>query len=154
MVTGLDILSTHDLAHGNSSLSLDMDAFARDFTINALYYDPASNTVIDPTGAGIRDIIEKKLRFVLKPENAIAADPVMAARWIKFIGRGYTAAAPTDPLVVTQRLSAAIPTMDFPARTRFIDRSGLPPKALIAAAQQLSPDLANAIREITRTQPT
>jgi hypothetical protein len=153
-VTGLDILSTHDLSHGNSSLSLDMDAFARDFTINALYFDPTSKLVIDPTGSGLQDIVDKKLRFVRQPGKAVAADPVMAARWIKFMKKGYTPADPLDQVRVTEQLSAAVETMDAASRSRFIDRSGLSPKELVAEAEKLSLDLAGVIRAITGTQPT
>lgn len=35
---------------------LEADARCRDFTVNSLYYDPVSDTVIDPTGQGLTDL--------------------------------------------------------------------------------------------------
>ena len=41
---------------------LNEDAFRRDLTINALYYDVTNKKIIDPTGYGIKDIENKIIR--------------------------------------------------------------------------------------------
>ena len=50
------------------------DAERRDFTINAMYYDPAHQTVLDYHG-GIADIREKTLRIIGVPEARYREDP-------------------------------------------------------------------------------
>ena len=42
---------------------LHMEAIYRDFTFNALSYDPFNRVVIDPTGRGVEDAINKFLRI-------------------------------------------------------------------------------------------
>lgn len=42
--------------------SIEEDAFRRDLTINALYFDISSGQVIDPTNKGIDDILNKIIR--------------------------------------------------------------------------------------------
>lgn len=41
---------------------LKEDAFRRDLTINALYYNVSTNEILDPTGCGIKDIDNKICR--------------------------------------------------------------------------------------------
>ena len=55
------------------------DAVRRDFTINAMYYDPASQTVLDYHG-GIADIRKKTLRIIGVPEARYREDPVRMLR--------------------------------------------------------------------------
>ena len=62
------------------------DAFRRDFTINAIYYDPLSKEVIDYT-SGIKDLKEKKIRFIGDPEIRIQEDPVRILRAIRFAAK-------------------------------------------------------------------
>ncbi len=61
-----------------------IDAERRDFTINALFYNPVSGTVIDYAG-GLRDIDEKKLRFVGDAKQRLAEDNLRALRYIRFL---------------------------------------------------------------------
>ena len=51
------------------------DAVRRDFTINAMYYDPASQLVLDYHG-GMADIRSKTLRIIGVPEARYREDPV------------------------------------------------------------------------------
>lgn len=62
------------------------DAIRRDFTINAMYYDPASQTVYDYHG-GIRDIRNKTLRIIGLPEARYREDPVRLLRVVRFAAR-------------------------------------------------------------------
>lgn len=47
-------------------LQLNEDAGRRDFTINALYYDPFECKIIDPTGRGVQDINDRVVRMIKK----------------------------------------------------------------------------------------
>ena len=55
------------------------DAFRRDFTINAMFYDPVHETVIDYTN-GINDIANKSLRIIGDPVQRYTEDPVRMLR--------------------------------------------------------------------------
>jgi poly(A) polymerase len=66
------------------------DAIRRDFTINAMYYDPASQTVLDYHG-GIEDIRNKTLRIIGVPEARFREDPVRLLRVVRFAAKlGFT----------------------------------------------------------------
>lgn len=62
------------------------DAARRDFTINAMYYDPASQTVLDYHG-GIEDIRKKTLRIIGKPELRYREDPIRMLRVVRFAAK-------------------------------------------------------------------
>lgn len=62
------------------------DAFRRDFTINALYYDISRNEVIDFVG-GYADLSERRLRFIGEPEERLAEDPVRILRALRFAAK-------------------------------------------------------------------
>jgi poly(A) polymerase len=62
------------------------DALRRDFTINAMYYDPASQTVLDYHG-GIADIRSKTLRIIGVPEARFREDPVRLLRVVRFAAK-------------------------------------------------------------------
>ncbi len=62
------------------------DAFRRDFSINALYYDVNSHTIIDYVG-GIDDLQHKRLRFIGDPAGRLAEDPVRFLRAIRFAAK-------------------------------------------------------------------
>jgi len=62
------------------------DAIRRDFTINAMYYDPAAQTVLDYHG-GIADIRNKTLRMIGLPEARYREDPVRLLRVVRFAAK-------------------------------------------------------------------
>ncbi|MFZ6845874.1 polynucleotide adenylyltransferase PcnB [Undibacterium sp. RuTC16W] len=62
------------------------DAVRRDFTINAMYYDPATQTVLDYHG-GIADIRKKTLRIIGVPEARYREDPVRMLRVVRFAAK-------------------------------------------------------------------
>jgi poly(A) polymerase len=62
------------------------DAIRRDFTINAMYYDPATQTVLDYHG-GIADIRQKTLRIIGVPEARFREDPVRMLRVVRFAAK-------------------------------------------------------------------
>jgi len=63
--------------------SLSDDVRRRDFTVNALAYDPESKQVFDFVG-GISDAQNRILRFVGDPEKRIKQDPLRMLRAIRF----------------------------------------------------------------------
>lgn len=62
--------------------SLEEDATRRDFTANALYYDPTSQEVLD-FHQGFADIQAGVLRIIGKPETRYAEDPVRMLRVVR-----------------------------------------------------------------------
>ena len=58
------------------------DAFRRDFTVNALFYDPVNEIVIDYTN-GIKDVEHKVLRIIGDPNKRYSEDPVRMIRAIR-----------------------------------------------------------------------
>ncbi len=63
--------------------SIDEDAMRRDFTVNALYYQPSDETVIDYVG-GVLDIEAGVLRTIGDPHERLREDPVRMLRAIRF----------------------------------------------------------------------
>lgn len=68
---------------GNNFGTIDEDVMRRDFTINALYYDPLAEQVIDYVG-GFRDIKKSVLRPVISIDRIFVEDPVRMLRAIKY----------------------------------------------------------------------
>ncbi|MFD2367009.1 polynucleotide adenylyltransferase PcnB [Pseudoduganella sp. GCM10020061] len=62
------------------------DAARRDFTINAMYYNPATQEVLDYHG-GIEDIASKQLRIIGQPEARYREDPVRMLRVVRFAAK-------------------------------------------------------------------
>jgi poly(A) polymerase len=58
------------------------DATRRDFTVNALYYDPVSDKVLD-YHHGVKDLKAKVLRMIGNPDHRYREDPVRMLRAIR-----------------------------------------------------------------------
>lgn len=86
------------------------DAARRDFTINAMYYDPASQVVIDYHN-GIADIRNKTLRIIGVPEARYREDPVRLLRVVRFAAKlGFTIDQSTrEPIQVMAPLINNVP---------------------------------------------
>ena len=63
------------------------DAFRRDFTVNALFYDPVKEEIIDYTNSGLKDIESKTVRVIGEPDVRFEEDPVRMLRALKLVGR-------------------------------------------------------------------
>lgn len=63
--------------------SLEEDASRRDFTMNALYYDPIHHRTIDPFN-GLEDLNKGWLRFVGNPVDRISENPLRVLRGARF----------------------------------------------------------------------
>jgi poly(A) polymerase len=64
----------------------EQDAARRDFTINALYYDPATESVLD-YHHGVRDLKRRRLRIIGDPHNRFREDPVRMLRAVRLAAK-------------------------------------------------------------------
>jgi poly(A) polymerase len=62
------------------------DAFRRDFTVNALFYDPQTFHVIDFPG-GVDDLEARLIRTIGDPELRMREDPVRMMRAVRFAAK-------------------------------------------------------------------
>ena len=91
----------------------DEDAARRDFTVNAMYYDPASQIVVDYHN-GIKDAKKLTLRMIGDPVTRYREDPVRIIRAIRFSAKlaalGFEIEPKTAaPLIESSRLLADVP---------------------------------------------
>lgn len=86
------------------------DAIRRDFTVNALMYDPSTETIRDYTD-GYRDVAARTLRLIGDPEQRYREDPVRMLRAIRFKSKlDMTIDPPSeDPIPELASLLADIP---------------------------------------------
>lgn len=89
------------------------DAVRRDFTINAMYYDPETETVVDYHG-GLKDVKNRVLRMIGDPATRYREDPVRIIRAVRFAAKlsalGFKLEAKTAaPLVKSHELLADVP---------------------------------------------
>jgi len=72
--------------HDNVFGSQAEDAARRDFTANALYYDPSSETILD-YHHGVADIKQKTLRVIGEPKKRYREDPVRMLRAVRLAAK-------------------------------------------------------------------
>jgi poly(A) polymerase len=71
------------------------DARRRDFTVNALYFDPATEEIVDYHG-GMVDLKKHLLRIIGDPETRFREDPVRMLRAVRLAAKlGFTIEATT-----------------------------------------------------------
>jgi poly(A) polymerase len=79
------------------------DAFRRDFTINALFYDIGTFSIIDYTG-GLEDLRAGVVRSIGDPAERFHEDPVRMLRAIAMAARlGFTIDPPIDSAIAGSR---------------------------------------------------
>jgi poly(A) polymerase len=91
----------------------DEDATRRDFTVNAMYYDPETQIVVDYHG-GIQDAKKHTLRMIGDPATRYREDPVRIIRAVRFAAKlsplGFKLESKTaKPLVEAATLLADVP---------------------------------------------
>ena len=86
------------------------DARRRDFTVNALYYDPASEEIVDLHG-GLDDLKKRMLRVIGDPETRYREDPVRMLRGVRLAAKlGLTLEAQTrEPIRSMAPLMERVP---------------------------------------------
>ncbi|MDR1836574.1 MAG: polynucleotide adenylyltransferase PcnB [Treponema sp.] len=67
----------------NTFGTMDEDVFRRDFTINALFYDPEQQIVVDYVG-GMKDIKKRLVKPVISLSEIFTDDPVRMIRAVKY----------------------------------------------------------------------
>jgi len=67
----------------NTFGTIDEDALRRDFSLNALYYDPEQQIVVDYVG-GMKDIEKKIIKPVISLSEIFSDDPVRMIRAVKY----------------------------------------------------------------------
>jgi poly(A) polymerase len=75
--------SLRDGPTSNTFGTIEEDVMRRDFTMNALFYDPAQQIVVDYVG-GMKDIREKRVRPIIPLAEIFRDDPVRMIRAVKY----------------------------------------------------------------------
>ncbi|MCL2209684.1 MAG: polynucleotide adenylyltransferase PcnB [Treponema sp.] len=81
-----EVATFRSLKDGNTSNtfgSIDEDVFRRDFTMNALFYDPQQQIVVDYVN-GMKDIKRKQVKPVIPVNQIFSEDPVRMIRAVKY----------------------------------------------------------------------
>jgi poly(A) polymerase len=98
--------SLRDGLTSNTFGTISDDVLRRDFTMNALFYDPVQQIVVDYVG-GMKDIHAKRIRPVIPLETIFTDDPVRMIRAVK-----YGAAADfTLPLSLKWKIKGQTPLL-------------------------------------------
>ena len=86
------------------------DAARRDFTVNAMYYDPSNQMVVDYHG-GVQDAKKKTLRIIGDPMTRYREDPVRIIRAVRFAAKlGFDIETKTrTPMKKAAALLAEVP---------------------------------------------
>jgi len=105
--------STGRVLRDNVWGSQEEDAVRRDFTINAMYYDPETQIVVDYHN-GIKDSKKRIIRMIGDPAARYREDPVRIIRAVRFVAKlsplGFALEAKTAaPLIKSQELLAEVP---------------------------------------------
>lgn len=87
---------TGQILQDNAYGTIEEDALRRDFTINALFYDPRQHEIIDYT-QGLHDIRHQSIRLIGDPETRYREDPMRMLRALRFAAKlNFTLDKPTD----------------------------------------------------------
>ena len=91
--------------------TIDDDVIRRDFTINALYYDANSDSVVDFCN-GMNDLRSGTLRLIGDPETRYREDPVRMLRAVRFAAKlDFTMATQTEaPIQALSHLLNDVPS--------------------------------------------
>jgi poly(A) polymerase len=82
--------SLKDGLTSNTFGTIEEDVLRRDFTLNALFYDPLKQLVVDYVG-GIPDIRKKRIRPIIPLATIFSDDPVRMIRALKYAAAtGFT----------------------------------------------------------------
>jgi poly(A) polymerase len=89
-----DKVGSHEMTEGDQGQllrdnvygSIDEDVVRRDFTVNALYYDPVGDEILDFVD-GITDLRNRKLISIGQPKQRFREDPVRMLRVIRFASK-------------------------------------------------------------------
>ena len=96
------------LVHRDNSFGTpEEDAFRRDFTVNALFYDISTFSVIDYTG-GLNDLRAKVMRCIGDPNERFQEDPVRMLRAVSMAARlNFSIDPPSEAAIEKHRAEIA-----------------------------------------------
>ena len=96
------------LVHRDNSFGTpEEDAFRRDFTVNALFYDIGTFSIIDYTG-GLEDLRAKVMRCIGDPNERFQEDPVRMLRAVSMAARlDFSIDPPIDAAIEKHRTEIA-----------------------------------------------
>ena len=104
----------HMIFDDNDFGTAQEDAFRRDFTVNALFYDPVVDNLIDYTGLGVDDIRNRIVRIIGNGVERFEEDPVRLLRALKLVGQyGFSFDDGTEAALI-----ASIPLIQHAAQSR------------------------------------
>ncbi|MBR2364090.1 MAG: CCA tRNA nucleotidyltransferase [Lentisphaeria bacterium] len=90
----------HMIFQDNEFGTAEEDAFRRDFTVNALLYDPVENEYADHTKMGKADLEAKIVRCIGDPMIRFEEDPVRILRALKLAGQyGFSIEKETEDAI-------------------------------------------------------
>jgi poly(A) polymerase len=96
------------IRHDNTFGTPEEDAFRRDFTINALFYDIDSHAIIDYVG-GLQDLRDGVVRSIGDPNQRFQEDPVRMLRAITMAARlDFTLDPPVVEAIATHKQLLAL----------------------------------------------
>ena len=106
---GDDRAEADRLVHRDNTFGTpEEDAFRRDFTVNALFYDIATFSIIDYTG-GLEDLRAGVIRSIGDPMVRCQEDPVRMLRAVTLAARlGFTIDAPVEAAIAARRNDLAL----------------------------------------------
>ncbi len=110
LANGDDPGDTRDrLVHRDNTFgTAEEDAFRRDFTINALFYDIGTFSIIDYTG-GLEDLRAGLVRSIGDPIERFQEDPVRMLRAVAMAARlGFSIDPPSESAITTLRGDIAL----------------------------------------------
>ncbi|HZR24660.1 MAG TPA: polynucleotide adenylyltransferase PcnB [Vicinamibacterales bacterium] len=97
----------HLIHHDNTFGTPEEDAFRRDFTVNALFYDIATFSIVDYVG-GLDDLRDRVIRSIGDPDVRLKEDPVRMLRAIALAARlDFTIDPPLEDSIRTHRQEIA-----------------------------------------------
>ncbi len=110
------------------------DAVRRDFTVNALYYDPDSEEIWDYVG-GVNDIRARRLKLIGAPTVRYREDPVRMLRAVRLAGKLDLTIAPSSekPITKLAGLMEHIPSARVFEETQKLLLSGSAQKNVVEA---------------------
>ncbi len=85
--------------------NIDDDLARRDFTVNAIAFDPNTDTLIDPWG-GLRDLEQRVLRAVGVAQERFTEDGLRVLRAARFVATLEFALAPETQAAITPTLES------------------------------------------------
>jgi len=88
---------------------LKNDSARRDFTMNAIYYDPVHEKCIDPQN-GQKDLAKKQIRFVGKGADRIEEDALRILRYVRMKHR-YGLTSRSGDLTLLKKKSSLLKTL-------------------------------------------